>query len=409
MLDQIPAAAGTGVTGTRRGAVVVHDRRTQLVDNVSAGNVRSTQALAKKLRVTGMSRQRELADQLGVSAATVSRALNDKPGVSTETRCRVVAAAREMDYRPNAAARALTTATTRTIAFAVHRRQFPLAIDPFYPGIMRGLEETLAVEHYGVMLLTLSDEDIQAGPGSLPVLQEGRVDALVAAGPDIPPQFILAAASGTLPVVLVDNALRETAIPTVTSDDSGGCRAATCHLVEMHGHTSIALLRGTPGWVSSDERAAGYCEAMDATGLEPRVVSVEGTTIETGAEAFTEVLKTWPDVTAVVAVNDAMAIGAIRRARELGREVPDDLAVVGFDDISWAELSDPPLTTVRVPIVQIGRRAGRVLLDHFDEVVTVSSRTTLATELVVRASCGCAPSPRDGVAFNGGRQRSDQL
>ena len=352
-----------------------------------------------------MSRQRELADQLGVSTATVSRALNDKPGVSTETRRRVVAAAQEMEYRPNAAARALTTATTRTVVFAVHRHQFPLGVDPFYPGIMRGLEETLAAEHYGVMLLTLSDDDIQAGPGSLPVLQEGRVDALVAAGPDIPPQFILAAASRSLPVILVDNALRETAIPTITADDSGGCRAATCHLVDVHGHSSIALLRGTPGWVSSDERAAGYCEAMDAAGLEPRVVSVEGTTIETGTSALTQVLDTWPNIEAVVAVNDAMAFGAIRQARALGRRVPEDLAVVGFDDISWAALSDPPLTTVRVPIVQIGRRAGRVLLDHFDDVVTVSSRTTLATELVVRTSCGCAPS-RESVAPSSGVQET---
>jgi DNA-binding LacI/PurR family transcriptional regulator len=313
-----------------------------------------------------------------------------------------------MEYRPNAAARALTTAKTRTVVFAVHRHQFPLGIDPFYPGIMRGLEETLAAEHYGVMLLTLSDDDIQAGPASLPVLQEGRVDALVAAGPDIPAHFILAAASNSLPVILVDNALRETAIPTVTADDSGGCRAATCHLVDVHGHSSIALLRGTSGWVSSDDRAAGYCEAMDAAGLEPRVVSVDATTIETGAAALVDVLGAWPETTAVVAVNDAMAIGAMRQARELGRRLPEDLAVVGFDDISWAALSDPPLTTVRVPIVQIGRKAGRVLLDHFDDVVTVSSRTTLATELMVRTSCGCAPSPAVVVPSSGEEETQGQ-
>ncbi len=340
-----------------------------------------------------MSRQSELADQLGVSTATVSRALNDKPGVSAETRRRVVAAAQAMAYRPNAAARALTTATTRTVAFAVHRHQFPLSVDPFYPGIMRGLEETLAAEHYGVMLLTLSDDDLAAGPAALPVLQEGRVDALVAAGPDIPPQFILAATAQSMPVILVDNALRQTPIPTVTADDTGGCRDATRHLIDVHGHRSIALLRGIPGWVSSDERAEGYCEAMNAAGLEPHVVSVEDTTIATGASALTDVLEAWPDTAAVVAINDAMAIGAIRQARKLGRRVPEDLAVVGFDDISWAEHADPPLTTVRVPIVQIGRRAGRILLDHFEDVVTVSSRTTLATELIVRSSCGCEESP----------------
>jgi DNA-binding LacI/PurR family transcriptional regulator len=211
-----------------------------------------------------------------------------------------------------------------------------------------------------------------------------------------------------LPVILVDNALRETAIPTVTADDSGGCRAATCHLVDVHGHSSIALLRGTPGWVSSDDRAAGYCEAMDAAGLEPRVVSVDATTIETGAAALVDVLDAWPEITAVVAVNDAMAIGAMRQARELARRVPEDLAVVGFDDISWAALSDPPLTTVRVPIVQIGRKAGRVLLDHFDGVVTVSSRTTLATELVVRTSCGCAPSPGVVVPSSGEEETQGQ-
>lgn len=341
-----------------------------------------------------MSRQRELADQLGLSTATVSRALNDKPGVSTETRHRVLAAAQKMAYRPNAAARALTTATTRTVVFAVHRHQFPLSSDPFYPGIMRGLEETLAAEYYGVLLLTLSDDDLAAGPMALAVLQEGRADALVAAGPDIPPHFILAAAAQGMPVVLVDNALQETAIPAITADDPGGCRDATNHLIDVHGHRSIALLRGTPGWVSSEERAAGYCDAMSTADLDPHVVSVEGTTIDTGASALIEVLETWPATTAVVAVNDAMAIGAIRQARRLDRRVPEDLAVVGFDDISWAAISDPPLTTVRVPIVQIGRRAGRILLDHFEGAVTASSRTTLASELVVRRSCGCTDHPQ---------------
>lgn len=336
-----------------------------------------------------MSGQQQLADQLGVSTATVSRALNDKPGVSVETRRRVVAAAQDMAYRPNAAARALTTATTRTVVFAVHRHQFPLSVDPFYPGIMRGLEETLGSEHYGVLLLTLSDEDVASGPASLAVLQEGRADALVAAGPDIPPHFILAAAARDMPIVLVDNALSETDIATITADDFGGSRSATRHLIDAHNHHSIALLRGAPGWASNNERADGYCDAMSTAGLEPCMVAVDDTTIATGATALAEVLRSWPDTTAVVAVNDAMAIGAIREARKIGRRVPEDLAVVGFDDISWAALSDPPLTTVRVPIVEIGRRAGRVLLDYFEGVVTVSSRTTLATELIVRTSCGC--------------------
>lgn len=355
-----------------------------------------------------MSGQQQLADQLGVSTATVSRALNGKPGVSVETRRRVVAAAQDMAYRPNAAARALTTATTRTVVFAVHRHQFPLSVDPFYPGIMRGLEETLGAEHYGVLLLTLSDEDLASGPPSLPALQEGRADALVAAGPDISPRFIIAAAAGDLPIILVDNALRETEIPSITADDFGGSRSATRHLIDVHGHRSIALLRGRPGWASNDERAEGYCDAMRTAGLAPCVVSVEDTTIATGAGALADVLESWPTTTAIVAVNDAMAIGAIRELRKRGKRVPEDLAVVGFDDISWAALSDPPLTTVRVPIVEIGRRAGRILLDYFEGFVTVSSRTILATELVVRASCGCEESYEADSDSNSLQETRDQ-
>ena len=137
-----------------------------------------------------MSTLKEIADNLGVSAATVSRALNDKPGVSPEMHQKVVNFANEMHYHPNLAARNLSTSRTNTVLFMVHRRQFPAAMDPFYPYIMHGLEERLSDEGYSVMLLTLNDEQISAGPSALPALQEQRADALVLAGPDISPGFI---------------------------------------------------------------------------------------------------------------------------------------------------------------------------------------------------------------------------
>ena len=336
-----------------------------------------------------MSTIRDLAQHVGVSVATVSRALNDKPGVSSEVRQKVLQVARELEYRPNLAARNLSTSRTHSVLFIVHRRQFPAAVDPFYPYIMHGLEERLSGEGYSVMLVTLNDEQMANGPSALPALQERRSDAIVLAGPDISPSFILATANMGLPTLLVDNALKRTPFPSVQADNEGGCRAATAHLIEVHGHKKIALLRGPSKWESCEERAAGYLLAMEEAGLEPCVVQVEDTTLETGQQAIKRAIKDHPKISAVVASNDAMAIGTMRAARRLGLKIPTDLAVTGFDNITWAAYSDPPLTTVRVPTIEVGRLAARLLLERMGGALTVPSRTTIATELVVRNSCGC--------------------
>jgi DNA-binding LacI/PurR family transcriptional regulator len=188
----------------------------------------------------------------------------------------------------------------------------------------------------------------------------------------------------------VDNVLSETAFPSVLADNKGGCQAVTKHLIEVHDHRRITLLRGPAGWISSEERAAGYLAAMQQAGLQPNVVETSDTTIETGQESTLRVLETQPETTAIVAVNDAMAIGAMRVARQLGRQVPGDLAVVGFDNISWATYADPPLTTVRIPKIEMGRLAARLLLERMEGTITAGSRTTITTQLIIRASCGCS-------------------
>lgn len=339
-----------------------------------------------------MSTIRDLAKRLGVSVATVSRALNDKPGVSPEMRQKVLELAKELQYRPNLAARNLSTSRTYTVLFIVHRRQFPAAVDPFYPYIMHGLEERLSGEGYSVMLVTLNDDQLAAGPAALPALQEQRADAVVLAGPDIPPHFILRTANLGLPTLLVDNTLKETPFPSVVADNEGGCRAATNHLIRDHGHQKITLLRGPKGWISCEERAAGYLSAMETAGLQPHIVETDDTTLNTGKEATGRALEVQPDTTAIVAVNDAMAIGAMRAARQLGRVIPDDLAVVGFDNISWAAFAEPPLTTVSVPTIEVGRLSARLLLERMGGAITAPSRTTVATRLVIRDSCACSNS-----------------
>lgn len=336
-----------------------------------------------------MATLRELAERLGVSTATVSRALNDKPGVSAEMRKKVLLLAEELRYRPNLAARSLATAQTLTVLFIIHRRQFSAVEDPFYPFIMNGLEEALRADGYSVVLLTLDDEQLAAGPSALRVFQEQRADALVFAGPDISPKFILAASTLGLTTILVDNTLRDLTFASVLPDNEEGSLAATRHLIETHGHSAIALLRGPMGWASSDERAAGYLKAMRNSTLQTHVIEVADTTIDTGEEAANKALEERPETTGIIAVNDAMAIGAMRAIRRMGKRVPEDVAVVGFDDISWATYSDPPLTTVKVATVEMGRLAGRLLLEQLNGSLSMISRTRVATQLVVRRSCGC--------------------
>lgn len=336
---------------------------------------------------------KEIAEKLGISPATVSRALNDKPGVSDNLRQRVLEVAAELNFTPNLAARSLVGATTHTIAFMVHQQAFPVSSDPFYFVILRGVERALADAGYHVVLTTVGDGAIHAD--HLRVVRERRVDGAILAGPDIPPALVLSLAQQGLPLVLVDNALERTALDSVLCDNREGAHSAVEHLLE-HGYTSVAFVGGPTTWLSTRRRGEGYVEAMNEKGLQTVLLHESETTILTGLHAGHELLDMDEPPRAVFAVNDAMALGVMRAARERGLRVPEDLAVVGFDDISMAESAHPPLTTVRIAKEMMGELAARRLLELLagprnpqgDRGMPVKS--VVGTTLVVRASCGCA-------------------
>ncbi|MEO8288192.1 MAG: LacI family DNA-binding transcriptional regulator [Chloroflexota bacterium] len=353
---------------------------------------------------------KDIAKQLGISPATVSRALNDKPGVSANLRQRVLAVAAELSFTPNLAARSLVGAATLTAAFMVHQQGFPVASDPFYFVILRGVERALAEAGYHVVLATVGDGAIQAD--HLRVIRERRVDGAILAGPDIPPALIMSLVQTGMPLVLVDNALERTALNCVLCDNREGARFAVEHLL-WHGHRRVAFAGGPISWLSTRERGDGYREAMRERGLETVAVHEDATTVQTGVHAGHALLDLEERPDAIFAVNDAMALGVIRAARERGLRVPEDLAVVGFDDISMAESSHPTLTTVRIAKELMGEIAARRLLelvawdrddsggaggagaagtradrgDMSEHKMPVKS--VVGTTLVVRASCGC--------------------
>ncbi|MDY7039260.1 MAG: LacI family DNA-binding transcriptional regulator [Chloroflexota bacterium] len=326
----------------------------------------------------------DVAARAGVSVSTVSRVLNDKPGVSAETRRRVLDAVRELHYVPDVAARGLATAHMQNVGFVVYKRPLHLSAN-FSLRIMQGVEEELTHHGYHAVLAALEPT---TSPSNLKIVRESRVDGLILIGPRFSPRSILELKNAGFPIVLIDNALNETKIDSVLCDNRDGAYEAAKHLIG-HGHSVITFICGPDEWVSNRERCAGYRQAMNEAGLEYQIFSMPDTTIDTGYEALMQALGVCPSLTAVCAVNDAMAIGAIRALKEVGYQVPDDVAITGFDDISWAALNEPPLTTVHIYLEEIGRFAARRLVDLIEGSSQVPTRISLATKLLIRQSCGC--------------------
>ena len=332
----------------------------------------------------------EIARRLGVSIATVSRVFNDQPGVSAEVRQRVLELSAEFNYAPHSGARGLATTQTHTVAFLTLHRSLPLDEDYFYQRIMLGAQQELARHGYYLLISTLEADQV-GDLAELRLLRERRVDGLILAGPEIPPRPILALQSRRVPLVLVDNSLPHSAVDCVLSEDESGGYDATRHLID-HGHTQITMLSGPQSWPSNQARLRGYRQAMAERSLPPREVHGSETTVDSGLRTMQSALAQWPELSAVFAANDSMAMGAIRAARAGGRRPPHDLAVIGFDDLDWAEHADPPLTTVKVHKRRMGAVAARRLVELMRGEDDAPVRSTVANSLIIRASCGCTPA-----------------
>ncbi len=327
---------------------------------------------------------RDVAARAGVSVATVSRVLNDKPGASAETRRRVLKVVKDLHYVPDIAARGLATSRMQNVGFVMYKMPPRLSAD-YTSRILQSVEEELTRHGYHTILVALEP---MTSLFNLKIIRESRVDGLILIGPRFPPRSILELESAGFPIVLVDNTLNETRIDSILWDNRGGAYEAAKHLIE-HDRSRIVFLRGPAEWVSNRERCAGYQQAMSEAGLELWLVPMSDTTIDTGYEAVGQALEMYPDLTAICAVNDAVAIGAIRALKEAGRQVPDDVAITGFDDVSWAALNEPPLTTVHIYLEEVGRSAVQRLVDLIEGSSQVPMKTSLATKLVIRQSCGC--------------------
>ena len=326
----------------------------------------------------------QVAALAGVSRATVSRVVNGSPKVSPEVRAQVERAVARLGYVPNRAARSLVTRRAGSVALVVSEPHARFFSEPFFAGMVRGVSAALAGT--GVQLLLLIAQDLDRGRLE-PYVVGGHVDGVLLAslhGDDPLPATLDRAG---VPAVLVGRPAGPLPASWVDADNRGGARAAVAHLA-ARGRRRIATITGPLDMGVGLDRLDGYRDGLAAAGLAagPGLVEPGDFTEEAGAAAMARLLaRPGPPVDAVFVASDLMAAGALRALRAAGRRVPEEVAVVGFEDSAVARYTQPPLTTVRQPIEEMGRQAARLLLAKVAGEAT-GMHLVLDTELVVRAS-----------------------
>ncbi len=335
---------------------------------------------------------RDVARAADVSVATVSRVYNGIDAVTGATRERVLAAASALDYVPHSGARSLSMRRTDTIGVIL-----PDLHGEFFSELIRGID--VATRARGQhLLLSHSHGDPHEATAVLRAMRS-RVDAMIVMSPYADEDVLAAALSGRMPLVMLGGAASGNH-PRLAIDNHAGARQMTEHLIAA-GHRRIAFIAGPPDNIEAAQRLAGYRDALAAYGGMTKQV-VAGDFGEQSGMAAAASLLAGPRPDAIFAGNDMMAIGCLQALREAGLRVPADIALAGFDDIPISRFLDPPLTTVGVPIAELGRQAVECCLEILSTGEPGESRT-FTPALVVRASSGAVnPDRPDGPAHQRG-------
>jgi LacI family transcriptional regulator len=330
----------------------------------------------------------EVARLAGVSRSTVSRVINNHPHVRSETRDRVRQAIRNSGYQPHAVARSLATNRTRIIGIVIPETVTTLFDDPFFPLLLRGATEACNMRHYHLMLsLFAASADQQEMYQHF--LGNGYLDGVLVASAPLKNPVIPSLLRDRIPFVSVGQYPDER-VHYVDVDNIGGARMAVEYLIRL-GHRRIATITGPLDMMPGQDRLEGYRQTLEAHRVPVKEeLIVEGDFTEnSGRVGMKRLLSASPS--AVFAASDVMAIGALKTLREAGLQIPQDVALVGFDDVPIASAVEPALTTVRQPIDRLGRMATEVLLSVIEDSLesedeAPTHRIILPTELVVRAS-----------------------
>lgn len=325
---------------------------------------------------------KDVAEKAGVSVATVSYVINGTRKVAPETAARVRQAMEELGYQLNGIARSLRTRITYAIGVLVSD-----ITNPFFATLVRGIEDKASEEGYHVIVCN-SDEDPKKEDSYIRILYQRRVDGLIIAPTrDGQSSALHELTKQKVPVVLVDRKAKGLLADAVLSDNFGGAFKATSHLIDR-GHCRIGIVLGIPGATTTEERFAGYCKALEDAGIpfSEKLVAWGGYRTEGGQRAVAQLLSLDNPPTAIFSTNNQMTVGALCELFARGIKIPNDVAVVGFDDLEWAEIFMPSLTVVAQKPYEIGHCACELLFARIKGVVEKFREIRIPVELRVRGS-----------------------
>ncbi|MCK4259219.1 MAG: LacI family DNA-binding transcriptional regulator [Halanaerobiales bacterium] len=330
---------------------------------------------------------KDVAKLANVSPSTVSRVIAGNKRISLATHEKVKKAMDEIGYYPNANARSLVNNSTEMIGLVLSRSVVAALSNPFFPEIIRGI--TSIAQKYGYSLLLSSSKDhFEEEEEALRMLRERRVDGLLVLASRVNDSLIQKVQHGNHPIVLVGRVPNDDELYWVNNDNVESAKKAVTYLTEL-GHQKIGLLSGSMEYIMSQDRLEGYQLGLSQAGISYDSTLIEEVefTVESGTQGMMKLLEKHPDLTAVFATDDILAIGAIQMLKNKGLAVPKDISVIGFNDGPFASYIDPSLTTIRIPIYEMGVTAVGMLIKIIKGEEISQRQVSLSTELIIRDSC----------------------
>lgn len=328
---------------------------------------------------------KDIARVAGVSVTTVSRALNGYSDVSVNTRKKIEAVAKELNYSPNTLARSLVMNKSKTIGLLVSNINKGMIKDNFTIEILSGIDEFVAQTDYDLVLFSTNSTKQREKTYSQ-LCRERRVEGVILQGIKTDDPYLREVVESDIPCVLIDIPIESATVGYVTTDNILGSKKAVEYLIEL-GHKNIAMVNGHNFAFVSQRRLEGYMEALKDSDLRLNwdwIVNGEFDEFK-AEEAATKLLSEHPEVTAIFCASDLMALGTMRAAKNLGRSIPEELSIIGFDDILLASYVSPPLTTIAQNKSEMGYQAAKLLVEMLEEK-DGSHVISLDTELIIRDS-----------------------
>ena len=342
-------------------------------------------ASLQRKRVTS----KDVAEKVGVSRTTVSLVLNDVRGIqiSHETRQKVIDASKELGYVPDATAQALASRRTKAIGLVLTRTQHHIATDAFLPRIISGLLTTAKKQNIRILIDWVETEHQESAYFEL--ARTKRIDGMILSTPRLDDKALMALENADIPTVMMGS-IAGSNLPFVDVDNTKASEKATTYLLQL-GHRKIACISNAPPeYTASPDRVHGYKNALSNMNIpiNENLITYADFDPESGYECMKSLLHSGESFTAAFIASDNVAIGAKSALRDANLRVPDDISLVGFDDIPWAQYSDPPLTTVQLPAESLAESACTLLLDLIkDRDNNNQHQIMLDTELIIRKSC----------------------